>query len=225
MQVRLDHLLIGGLAPLGAVQSGIDKRPVDGPVLLGPTGFQGDAQGDPRRHGGPDKAVHHYPAEHYEAWRADLGALPVPQPGGFGENLSTRGMTEADVALGDRFRLGGAEIEVSQGRQPCWKLNLRFTVPDMARRVQQSGRTGWYYRVLRPGLVAPGDRLERTARPCAEWTLSRLWRVLYVDMLDRQELAAMADLPLLPESWRAYARNRLASGRVEDWRPRLDGGR
>ena len=223
MPVVLDHLLTGPVAPLGPTSSGIDKHPVDGPVMLGPTGFAGDAQGDLKRHGGPDKAVHHYPFDHYAAWRAELGDLPLLRAGGFGENLSTRGLTEADVAIGDRFRLGGAVIEVSQGRQPCWKLNLRFGVPDMARRVQDSGRTGWYYRVLQPGTVRAGDVLEPTERLCPEWTIARLWRVLYVDVMARDELTQMAGLTLLPEGWRKYARNRLASGRVEDWRSRLQG--
>lgn len=145
--------------------------------------------------------------------------------GAFGENLSTAGLDEATVAIGDVFRLGGALIEVSQGRQPCWKLNIRFGVADMARRVQQTGRTGWYYRVLEEGTVAAGDTLTLIERRAPDWPLARLWRILYVDVLNRDELRAMAAQPRLPVGWRAYAEKRLAAGQVEDWRPRLDGDR
>ncbi|MBK5933956.1 MOSC domain-containing protein [Rhodovulum imhoffii] len=140
-------LLTGSIAPLpgGDAHSGIDKTPVTRPLALGLEGFEGDEQADRRVHGGVEKAVHHYPFEHYATWRKELGDLaPLTPPGAFGENLSSTGLTETTVAVGDIFRLGGALLQVSQGRQPCWKLNLRFDVPDMAQRVQKSGRTGWY---------------------------------------------------------------------------------
>ena len=221
---RLDHLLVGQVAPLGETLSGIAKAPVAGPVRLTATGFEGDAQADTRVHGGPDKAVHHYPFEHYDLWRAEVGERPaLAAPGGFGENLSTRGLDEHAVAIGDVFRLGSALIEVSQGRQPCWKLNLRLDVPDMAQRVQGTGRTGWYYRVLEPGVVEAGDAFELQDRRSPDWTIHRLWRTLYVDTLNRDELAAMAALEHLPEGWRKYARRRLETRRVEDWSARLGG--
>jgi len=219
-------LLTGRAAPLTGrdILSGIVKTPVDRPLSLGPGGLDGDEQADLRVHGGVEKAVHHYPLDHYALWRAELGDLPpLRAPGGFGENISAAGLTEADVAVGDVFRLGSAILQVSQGRQPCWKLSHRFAVPDMARRVQQSGRTGWYYRVLQSGTVAPGDPLERIERPVPEWSLHRLWHALYVDRLNRTELAGIAALDLLAEGWRKYAVRRLESGRVEDWSNRLDG--
>lgn len=220
-------LLVGALAPLGerGVPSGIAKRPVDRPLQLTRTGFAGDRQGDARHHGGPDKAVHHYCFDHYAAWRAEIGDAPVlAAPGAFGENLSTEGLDETNVAIGDVFRIGTALIEVSQGRQPCWRLNLRFDRPDMALRVQRTGRTGWYYRVLEEGVVAPGDRMIRVERRLPEWPLQRLWRTLYVDTMDVQTLRAMAALSTLPEGWRRHAERRLATGRVEDWSRRLNGG-
>lgn len=219
-------LLTGPIAPLGGTdtKSAIAKTPVTGPLWLGEGGFDGDAQADRRVHGGPEKAVHHYPLDHYAAWRADLGRLPVlDAPGAFGENISATGRTEDRVAVGDIFRLGDALVQVSQGRQPCWKLNHRFGVPDMARRVQDTGRTGWYYRVLQSGMVAPGDDLALTDRLAPDWTLRRLWRAMYVDRLNRTELEAIAALDVLAEGWRRYAQRRLDSGRVEDWRPRLEG--
>lgn len=224
--VIVDEILIGALAPLGprGAPSGIDKRPVPGRLFLGPEGFAGDAQGDRRHHGGVEKAVHHYAYDHYAHWIATLGSRDVlTRPGAFGENLSTRGLTEQDVAIGDTFRLGRAVLQVSQGRQPCWKLNTRFDTADMAIRVQKSGLTGWYYRVLEPGHVEPGDELQPLDRLSPQWTLQRLWRILYVDTMNRDELAAMAELDHLPESWRGHARKRLQTRQVEDWSRRLQG--
>lgn len=224
--VVIDQLLIGPVVPLGprAAPSGIAKRPAAGRVWLGREGFAGDAQGDRKHHGGPEKAVHHYAFDHYPRWREAIGDRDVlTRPGAFGENLSTTGITEADVAAGDTFRLGRALIQASQGRQPCWKLNIRFDVPDMALRVQRSGWTGWYYRVLEEGFVAVGDSLVLVDRLSPGWTIERLRRVLYVDTLDRDPLAAIAALEHLPESWRKLAARRLASGEVEDWSRRLVG--
>lgn len=219
-------LLVGALAPLpeSDTLSGIAKTPVTQALALSAEGVEGDQHGDRRVHGGPEKAVHHYPNEHYAAWAAELGDLPVlAAPGGFGENISTSGLTEEQVAVGDIFRLGTALVQVSQGRQPCWKLSRRFGVSDMARRVQDSGRTGWYYRVLQPGRVVPDDRIELIDRPAPDWTLRRVWHALYVDRLNQSELQGIADLDLLADGWRRYAVRRLESGRVEDWSSRLDG--
>ncbi|AWM88087.1 MOSC domain-containing protein [Microvirga sp. 17 mud 1-3] len=223
---RIEQLLTGSVAPLGprGIPSGIAKRPRPDRVWLGPEGLTGDEQGDRRHHGGPEKAVHHYAFDHYATWRAALGERDVLfRPGAFGENLSTTGLTEAEVAIGDIFRAGEALIQVSQGRQPCWKLNARFGVPDMATRVQTSGRTGWYYRVIEPGFVEAGDELVLVERPVPSWTIERLWRALYVDKLNIPELTAMTALTLLSENWRKHAEKRLATGQVEDWSRRLVG--
>ncbi|MTJ80079.1 MAG: MOSC domain-containing protein [Telmatospirillum sp.] len=226
MRFPISHLLVGGARLLGdtGALSAIDKKPVDGPLFLGREGFVSDAQADRRHHGGPDKAVHHYSSAHYAVWRREIGDRPVlDAPGAFGENLSAPDLDESRVAVGDRFRLGHALIEVSQGRQPCWKLNHRFGQPDMARLVQKTGRTGWYYRVLEEGRVEPGDDLILVDRPSPDWTIRRLWHLFYVTPLDRGELSAMLTLTHLPESWRALARRRLETLAVEDWSPRLDG--
>ncbi|MBW6419501.1 MOSC domain-containing protein [Celeribacter sp. PS-C1] len=219
-------LLTGPVAALGSSgkDSAIAKYPVDCPVALLPQGFESDAQADRRVHGGLEKAVHHYPYEHYTTWRTELGPRPaLTEPGGFGENISTTGLTEHDVAVGDIFRIGTALVQVSQGRQPCWKLNHRFETPDMSRRVQQSGRSGWYYRVLEPGIVAPEDQLTCLDRVAPEWTLHRLWHALYVDKMNLDKLKGIAALEVLAEGWRKYAVRRLESRRVEDWSKRLDG--
>ncbi|AWK87356.1 MOSC domain-containing protein [Azospirillum thermophilum] len=226
IDLPIPTVLTGKAAPFGPPgrTSAIGKTPVDGRRPVGPEGFLEDEQADRRVHGGPEKAIHHYPLDHHAAWRNDLGDLPLlDRPGAFGENLSTSGLTEADVCIGDRFRAGTALLEVSQARQPCWKLNHRFGVPDMARRVQASGRTGWYYRVLEPGEISPGDRLVLVERAYADWPLSRLLHQLYVDTMNRGALAEMAALPVLAASWRTLAERRLARGGVEDWSGRLNG--
>jgi MOSC domain-containing protein YiiM len=223
---RLEALLTGKVAPLGtrAVPSGIAKTPVKRPVFLTETGFVGDEQGDERHHGGAEKAVHHYPFDHYGAWIGETGAERLlSAPGAFGENLSTIGLTEQEVAVGDVFSLGGALIQVSQGRQPCWKLDERFSRRGMARAVQRSGRTGWYLRVLVPGSVSPSDALVLVDRVTPEWTIGRIWKAFYVDVLNRRELEAISNLATLAGSWRGHAARRLETGKVEDWSARLDG--
>ena len=203
--------------------SGIHKTPVQGRVRATAQGLQGDAQGDLRLHGGVEKAVHHYPQEHYAAWRTELGAhAMLDAPGAFGENLHSQGVTEATVCLGDQWRVGDVLLEVTQARQPCWKLNERFGLPDMARRVQQTHRTGWYYRVLEEGDFWAGAALVLEARPFPLWTLERLLDLLYRPVLDGVQLQAALALPL-PASWQRLLQRRLDSGAVEDWAPRLVG--
>ena len=221
--IVLRELRAGIVAPLGSgeARSAIDKQPVrDGYADV--NGLRADRQADTRHHGGPDKALHHYAVEHYALWRALLPERAERfVAGGFGENLVTLGMTEDVVCVGDVYRLGGVVLQVSQGRQPCWKLDLRFDLPAMAERVQDSGLTGWYYRVLQPGTIAAGDCLELHDRPHPEWTLARLQHVLYHDCLNRVLLATIADLAVLSEGWRLLASRRLESGVVEDWSRRL----
>lgn len=202
----------GSIRPLGeeGVPSAIHKLPVDHPLAVTRAGLAGDQQADRIHHGGPDKALHHYPADHYPTWRRQFpGQAAAFEIGGFGENLSTLGLTEEDVCLGDVFRLGGAVLQVSQGRSPCRKLNLRFALPDMAEWVRVSGRTGWYYRVLEEGPAGPGDMLIPLERPLPEWPVAKLFRVLFRDGARREELEELAGLPLLASGWRARATQRL----------------
>lgn len=221
---RIAPLRIGRARPLGpqGVPSAIDKAGVQGPVPAGTLGLEGDEQGDRRHHGGPDKALHAYASAHYPAWVAELPeAARHFRPGAFGENLVVDGATEATVCLGDRWRIGRASLEVSQSRQPCWKLNLRFERPDMALRVQASGRTGWYFRVLEAGEISAGDTARLIHRPHPGWPLARILRLLYQDTLDRNALAGLAALPGIPASWQRLLRRRLENAAVEDWNARL----
>lgn len=221
----VSELRVGRITPLGpeSIPSGIRKGPVAGPVPATACGLEGDEQGDRRNHGGPDKAIHAYAAAHYPDWQSDLPGLAAQfRPGAFGENLVVEQVTEADICLGDHWRIGEALLEVSQSRQPCWRLNLRFERPDMARRVQDSGRTGWYFRVVQPGRIAAGQVARLVDRPHPDWSLDRVWDLLYRDRDNRAALTAFASLPGLPERWRNMANARLANGRTEDWARRLD---
>ncbi len=225
-EYSLLSLRVGRVAPLGprGVDIGIAKAEVHAPLRLSTLGFEGDMQGDRDRHGGPEKAVHHYPFDHYDGWRSELGELDVlREPGAFGENLSTIGIAEHAISVGDVFALGSAIVEVSQGRQPCWRLNERFGRKTMARDVQSTGRTGWYYRVIQEGVVTPDARLTLLDRKSPKWTLARIWRAFYVDTLNAEELSAIAAIRSLADGWRSYAARRLECGRVEDWSRRLDG--
>lgn len=219
-------VLAGSLAPLGkhGVPSGIFKRPLDREVTVTRSGLVGDAQGDEKHHGGPEKAVHHYPFEHYAAWMEDVPDLAVHlgRAGAFGENISTEGMTEANVCVGDVYRLGTVVLEVSQARQPCWRLNERFELKTMARHVQESGRTGWYYRVRQEGRIGPEDRIDLLDRPAGDWPLARILHALHRDTLNAGELMQLASLETLTASWRDLARRRLERHAVEDWSRRLD---
>ena len=215
---------VGRVCPLGpkAVPSGIDKHPVTGPVMANISGIEGDEQGDLRHHGGPDKAIHAYATRNLPLWVADLpDQAGLFVPGAFGENLVVDGIDESGICLGDRWQIGAALCEVSQGRQPCWRLNLRFDRPDMAWLVQNTGRTGWYFRVLEPGLIAAGNNGVLLARPNPHWTIARVTRLLYVNRLDRDALAEFAALKGLPESWRSLATARLADNRTESWVRRI----
>lgn len=203
--------------------SAIDKQARNGRAAVGTLGLEGDEQGDPRYHGGSHKAIHLYAFEHYARWRDEIGPRQaLSRPGGFGENLSTLGVDERTLCLGDRLAIGTAALEISQGRQPCWKLNHRFDQRDMARRLQDTGRTGWYCRVLQPGDIGAGDDIRLLARPYPEWTLARLVEAFYRRGLERELLLEIARLPLV-ESWRALIEKRLESGQLEDWSRRLDG--
>ena len=167
LSVTIAEVLVGRAEPFGpsSFSSAIRKRPVTESINLASVGFAGDEQADRRYHGGPDKAVHHYPFEHYAMWCRERPVLALQlRVGAFGENLSTRGMSEENVCVGDIFRAGSALLQVSQARQPCWKLNVRFGLNDMARLVQASGRTGWYYRVLEEGRVDHPQELPLPAR-------------------------------------------------------------
>jgi MOSC domain-containing protein YiiM len=177
------------------------KHARTGPVWLGYQGFQGDEQADRKNHGGVDKAVCVYAATHYPGWREELG-LPEFALGAFGENLTVEGLDEMNVCVGDVFELGGAQVQVSQPRQPCWKLARNARVDDLAARVESTGRTGFYLRVLRHGPVSTGDVLTRLDRPHPDWTIARCNHVQYRTRDDREAARDLASCPALSGSWK-----------------------
>ncbi|WP_181702167.1 MOSC domain-containing protein [Chthonobacter albigriseus] len=190
--------------PDGETPSAIAKRPVDRAVQVGPEGIVGDEQADRSVHGGVDKAVLHYSLDHYASWWSDYGdALPASLSGGgaFGENLSSAGWTEETVHLGDRIRVGSVLFEVSQARQPCFKLNVRHGVEDLAWRVQKTGRSGWYYRVLEPGTIRAGDSAEIVERPHPDWPVQRGFMTLMRDFQNVEALRSLRAIPALAQAW------------------------
>ena len=197
-----EHGTEGAEDPMdSAWTTGFCKGPVVGPVLLGPTNLEGDGQADLVNHGGPDKAVCVYSADHYDDWRRELG-LPEMPFGAFGENFTVGGLAEADVCIGDVYRVGEATVQVSQPRQPCWKLARRWRLNDLPARVVKSGRTGWYFRVLEGGVVGPDLPLSPVDRPFPDWTVERANRVMYRGKGDFASMRELASLPALSESWR-----------------------
>ena len=221
---RVRMVLRGAVQPLGHTTSAIDKRPVHAPVAVHAEGLEGDAQADRRVHGGVDKAVHCYAWQHYATWRRELpDCALLEKPGAFGENLAIDGLDEATVCIGDRWRIGSAVFTVAQGRQPCYKLNIRFGVRDMAARVQNSLRAGWYLRVEAAGVLAAGDPVELLARPYPGHSIATLLAMIRDRDTDAQRLTQVLALPL-PPSWRRLFERRLDTRQVEDWSRRLQGG-
>jgi len=175
-------IFIGGVRPLpvSGRPTGMYKSRVNSPIQIGPEGLRGDRQADRRVHGGPEKALHLYPARHYAMLAAMFpAAASLLAPGAIGENLSTDALDEGDVRIGDVWQLGSAKIQACQPRSPCWKIDERFACDGMAQFIAASGLTGWYWRVLQPGTVAPGEPLERIASEPEAPTLReamQLWR-------------------------------------------------
>jgi MOSC domain-containing protein YiiM len=187
-------------------RSGFFKRPVLGPVLVTPETIEGDGVADRVNHGGPDKAILGYAAEHYAGWRTLLG--PDAPAGGFGENLTLDGLSEATVRIGDVYAIGdgGVVLEVSQPRQPCWKLGRRWRRADVPQLVLATGFTGWYFRVRSTGTMAAGAAVRLVDRPFGSLTIAVLNDMLYGR---RPATAAAADCPALAAGWRAQLRRRV----------------
>jgi len=221
-RARVVGVYAGGVAPLppDGRPSGIVKKRLDGPAILGREGLQGDAQADRRVHGGPEKALHHYAVESYAALAAVFPGIAAQLvPGSIGENLSTEGWTEAQVCIGDVFRLGEARIQVSQPRSPCWKIDHRYGEAALSRAIAERGLTGWYYRVLEPGRVGPDSEFELLDRGGSAATIRRLWTANLARRPDPNELALLAAAPGLNPGWAKKLAGRL------DWlrrNPELD---
>lgn len=177
------------------------KSKVSGPVIATSDGLAGDEQADRRVHGGIDRAICIYPGEHYPHWNETLGlVLPL---GGFGENLTTRGLDERTVHIGDSFRIGSVLVEVSTPRRPCWKLGARWSSRELPVQLQQSGLTGFYVRVIESGFLSAGDGIRLESRDEEVITVAELNRVMNVDRRDMEAIRLALRAPGLPPRWRA----------------------
>jgi len=183
------------------VDSAFLKGPVHGPVLLGRLGLAGDEQAAPGTHGGPGKAVCAYPGEHYPYWERRLRRRMGP--GAFGENFTTLGLLESELQIGARFAVGEAVVQVSQPRAPCFKLSGRHGLPRLALWVRQSGRTGWYFRVLQEGLVERGESLVALHGGEDDTSIAALNRLCYRDRRDLTGLDRAIEAEALSEAFRA----------------------
>jgi len=194
------------------VTTGIFKKPVDGRLPVRRLNLQGDRQADLTVHGGAAKAVYAYAFEHYAVWQEELGE--ELRFGAFGENLTVEGMPlEDDAAVGDRFRIGSAELVVTQPRLPCYKLGLRFGRDDMVKRFLEGGRTGYYLAVAVEGDVAAGDGVERLARHPARIPVAEITRVYASSRHDLEAIERLVALDALPDDWRRYFTERLSGAR------------
>jgi len=181
--------------------SAFRKTPVEGIVEVGTLGIAGDQIADTKHHGGIDKALLCYAESHYTRWASDLPELDF-SPGGFGENLTLSGVDESTVCVGDRYRIESCEIEVCQPRQPCWKVARRWGDKTMTKRVAQTGRTGWYVRVLQPGQIRQGMTLERVLRPHPDWTIERINDLMYGRIQDRAATMELMAVDALSDEWK-----------------------
>ena len=191
-----------------SVTTGIFKEPVEGPVMLRTLNLDGDAQADLSVHGGTTKAAYAYPFEHYEYWRNELPDMDLPF-GMFGENFTTEGLLEKDVNIGDRFRIGGAEVVVTEPRVPCYKLGIKFGRADILKRFLVSRRSGFYFAVLREGEIQPGDTIERLSRDENSVSIADIIRLYAFEQDDLETLRRAVQVETLPESWRGYFRHQL----------------
>lgn len=210
---RVVSVQVGAIAPIGPkrVPSGFIKHPITGPVEVTERGIDGDQQADLRVHGGRDKAVYAYGAEAYDFWRATQPQHAARfYPGAMGENLTLAGLDEASVCIGDRVRIGTALLQVTEPRQPCFKLALAFEDAKLPRAFTRSGRCGWYYRTLEAGTIVAGDVCDRIDRPNPDWPVARLFEVIMARAIGREMLVEMVAIEGLADGWKARALGGLA---------------
>src|SRR5712692_7973911 len=184
------------------VRTGIFKDPVDRPVTISKLNLAGDQQADLTVHGGAEKAVYAYPAEHYEDWRKELPEVSFSW-GKFGENLTTEGLTEDALCIGDCLRVGSALLKVTQPRMPCYKLALRFDRDDMIKRFLTSRRSGFYFSVIEEGEVRAGSEVEILSRDPHRVTVVDVVRLYLGQTRDPELLQRAMNVSALPRNWKA----------------------
>lgn len=228
----IESIQVGQPRTLGRVESGdpfdrpwssaIHKHSVTGPIRVHRTNMAGDAQADLVNHGGPDKALLVYSADHAVDWRRELPRLDV-SPGAFGENLTVAGLDERSVCIGDVYRFGGVLAQVSQPRSPCWKLARRHRQLDLAARVDRNGRSGWYLRVLEEGDMCPSDELALLERLHPMWTVARTASAMRDRHASRDLIEELSQLTALSAGWRQRLVRRLENEQLDDPLARLVG--
>jgi len=196
------------------INTGIFKKPVSGRIALRTLNLDGDRQADLSVHGGPYKAVYAYPSEHYRYWRQELPEMDLPWSM-FGENLTTEGVGEDELHIGDRFRIGSATVMVRQPRMPCYKLAAKFQRDDMIERFLISGRSGFYFSVEQEGEVGVGDSMELISRVPDGITIAEMNRLFFQEKYNRDLLRKAIATAALPEDWREYFLPRLNAPNVE----------
>jgi MOSC domain-containing protein YiiM len=205
MKIPLSGLFAGSVQPMpgDGRPTAIFKRAVAGRMRVTYEGLIDDAQADRRVHGGPEKALHQFPVETYARLAA---AFPKQAaafvPGAIGENLSTAGMTEANICIGDVFSIGSARIQLAQPRTPCWKIDARFDADGITRYVADHGIAGWYFRVLQEGEIGVGDTLERIEQAADPVSLATFWETVRAHRPQREDLLRIAALETLTPAWR-----------------------
>lgn len=213
------------------ISSAIEKKPITQPQFCGLNGLVDDKQVSSQFHGGPERALHFYPREHYQFWQAWFQGMsmdseeggPLLSAGAFGENISGLGLTEAEACIGDIYQLDQALVQISQPRSPCYKLNARFGCPFFSVLVQANGHTGWLLRVLDTGMVKPDAQLTLLERPHPKMSVRRASDIVYNQGFNVADLQELAALSALSPSWRQKATDHVATGQVTDWSMRLFG--
>lgn len=213
MRTRIAGLFAGKAMPMpgDGRLTAIFKQPVTGRIRVGAEGLEGDVQADRRVHGGPEKALHHFPADTYARLAQgvpELGERFVP--GAIGENISTEGYTEADVCIGDVYAFGSARIQLCQPRTPCWKIDARFGTEGLSKAIQVAGISGWYYRVLEQGEVEVGDEISLLDRNTTPVSVERFWQLGHTLRPNLDELLQLAQSPGLATQWQQRIRDRHA---------------
>jgi len=187
--------------PRGAVTTAVFKTPTDRRLRVEPHNVQGDRQADLISHGGENKAVYGYPIEHYPLWSEELDRTDL-EHGQFGENLTTRGLLEREVRLGDVFSIGTTFLQISQPRVPCFKLGIRMGDPGFVRTFLRSGRLGFYFRIVEPGELGVGDAIHRVERGATDITVYELWELCFGDGSDLDRMKLALAIPTLADEWR-----------------------
>ena len=190
------------------VTTGIFKEPIQERVMMRTLNLDGDQQADLTVHGGVSKAVYAYPSEHYNYWRSELPGMDLSW-GMFGENFTTEGFLEDAVYIGDRFRIGETEVMVTEPRMPCYKLGIKFGRADIIKRFLASRRTGFYFAVMREGMVGAGDDVELIEREQQEISVADITSLYAFDKDDVKSLRRAIQVEALPESWKGYFQHQL----------------